>query len=162
MFAILGLERMTGETHGYDKDKPRPNAWPYRDYVLRAFRDNKPFEVLQKETLPFLLKSRAAKKHIRIWCAACSTGQEPYSIAMLLQEQAGQLPGWRAEKRGPPTPRQPQRPQRGACAACSARTWARSLVRLLLYGSSMTTMSCQEPETRSFPGSLAWRTSRRT
>jgi mono/diheme cytochrome c family protein len=32
-----------GETHGYDKDKPRPNAWPYRDYVIRAFNDDRPF-----------------------------------------------------------------------------------------------------------------------
>ncbi len=32
-----------GETHGYDKDKPRPNAWPYRDYVIRSFNQDKPF-----------------------------------------------------------------------------------------------------------------------
>jgi mono/diheme cytochrome c family protein len=32
-----------GETHGYDKDKPRPNAWPYRDYIIRAFNQDKPY-----------------------------------------------------------------------------------------------------------------------
>jgi hypothetical protein len=32
-----------GETHGYDKDKPRPNAWPYRDYVIRAANEDRPF-----------------------------------------------------------------------------------------------------------------------
>ena len=32
-----------GDTHGYDKDKPRPNAWPYRDYVIRAFNSDKPY-----------------------------------------------------------------------------------------------------------------------
>jgi hypothetical protein len=32
-----------GETHGYDKDKPRPHAWPYRDYVIRAFNQDKPY-----------------------------------------------------------------------------------------------------------------------
>jgi hypothetical protein len=32
-----------GETHGYDKDKPRPNAWPYRDYVIRSFNQDKPY-----------------------------------------------------------------------------------------------------------------------
>lgn len=32
-----------GDTHGYDKDKPRPNAWPYRDYVIRAFNADKPY-----------------------------------------------------------------------------------------------------------------------
>ncbi|MBI5801321.1 MAG: DUF1553 domain-containing protein [Verrucomicrobia bacterium] len=33
-----------GDTHGYDKDKPRPNAWPYRDYVIRAFNEDRPYE----------------------------------------------------------------------------------------------------------------------
>jgi Protein of unknown function (DUF1553)/Protein of unknown function (DUF1549)/Planctomycete cytochrome C/F5/8 type C domain len=33
-----------GDTHGYDKDQPRPNAWPYRDYVIRAFNEDKPYE----------------------------------------------------------------------------------------------------------------------
>ncbi|KAB2667984.1 MAG: DUF1553 domain-containing protein [Verrucomicrobia bacterium] len=32
-----------GESHGYDKDKPRPNAWPYRDYVIRAFNEDRPW-----------------------------------------------------------------------------------------------------------------------
>lgn len=32
-----------GETHGYDKDQPRRNAWPYRDYVIRAFNQDKPY-----------------------------------------------------------------------------------------------------------------------
>ena len=32
-----------GDSHGYDKDKPRPNAWPYRDYVIRAFNEDKPY-----------------------------------------------------------------------------------------------------------------------
>jgi mono/diheme cytochrome c family protein len=38
-----------GDTHGYDKDKPRPNAWPYRDYVIRAFNDDKPYGRFIKE-----------------------------------------------------------------------------------------------------------------
>ncbi|MGK0190732.1 MAG: hypothetical protein ACI9R3_006562, partial [Verrucomicrobiales bacterium] len=40
-----------GETHGYDKDKPRPNAWPYRDYVIRSFNDDKPYERFVKEQI---------------------------------------------------------------------------------------------------------------
>ena len=32
-----------GDTHGYDKDKLRPNAWPYRDYVIRVFNSDKPY-----------------------------------------------------------------------------------------------------------------------
>jgi hypothetical protein len=40
-----------GETHGYDKDKLRPNAWPYRDYVIRAFNENKPYPRFVQEQL---------------------------------------------------------------------------------------------------------------
>jgi mono/diheme cytochrome c family protein len=40
-----------GETHGYDKDKPRPNAWPYRDYVIRSFNDDKPYSQFIEEQL---------------------------------------------------------------------------------------------------------------
>ncbi len=40
-----------GESHGYDKDKPRPNAWPYRDYVIRAFNQDKPFRQFIEEQL---------------------------------------------------------------------------------------------------------------
>jgi hypothetical protein len=38
-----------GETHGYDKDKPRPNAWPYRDYVIRALNDDRPYRRFVQE-----------------------------------------------------------------------------------------------------------------
>jgi uncharacterized protein DUF1553/uncharacterized protein DUF1549/cytochrome c len=38
-----------GDTHGYDKDKLRPNAWPYRDYVIRAFNDDKPYSRFVEE-----------------------------------------------------------------------------------------------------------------
>ncbi|MDB5298736.1 MAG: hypothetical protein JWO87_399, partial [Phycisphaerales bacterium] len=40
-----------GDTHGYDKDKVRPNAWPYRDYVIRAFNEDKPYARFVKEQL---------------------------------------------------------------------------------------------------------------
>jgi hypothetical protein len=40
-----------GDTHGYDKDKVRPNAWPYRDYVVRAFNEDRPYERLVREQL---------------------------------------------------------------------------------------------------------------
>ncbi len=40
-----------GETHGYDKDKPRPNAWPYRDYVIRAFNGDKPYSRFVQEQI---------------------------------------------------------------------------------------------------------------
>jgi hypothetical protein len=40
-----------GETHGYDKDKPRPNAWPYRDYLIRAFNADRPYRQFVEEQL---------------------------------------------------------------------------------------------------------------
>ena len=40
-----------GDTHGYDKDQPRPNAWPYRDYVIRAFNEDKPYARFVQEQL---------------------------------------------------------------------------------------------------------------
>ncbi|HMV46867.1 MAG TPA: PSD1 and planctomycete cytochrome C domain-containing protein [Blastocatellia bacterium] len=40
-----------GDTHGYDKDKPRPNAWPYRDYVIRAFNEDKPYARFVEEQI---------------------------------------------------------------------------------------------------------------
>ena len=61
------------------------------------FRDCRPFELFSTVVLPQLLKARSRERAIRIWCAACSTGQEPYSLAMLLDEQARSLAGWRIE-----------------------------------------------------------------
>jgi chemotaxis protein methyltransferase CheR len=61
------------------------------------FRDKVPFEHLRDTILPALLRSRASRRSLRIWSAACSTGQEPYSIAMCLKEKAAQLSGWRIE-----------------------------------------------------------------
>jgi len=61
------------------------------------FRDNSPFDLFQKTILPQLLKRRADTKSFRIWCAACSSGQEPYSLAMTLEGEASKLQGWRTE-----------------------------------------------------------------
>ena len=60
------------------------------------FRDRIPFDRLRDTVLPDLLARRAHRKQLRIWCAAASTGQEPYSIAMLLAER-GDLSDWRVE-----------------------------------------------------------------
>jgi chemotaxis protein methyltransferase CheR len=61
------------------------------------FRDKKPFDQFRDILLPQLISSRAAQKHIRIWCAAASTGQEPYTLAMLVKEAEARLKGWRVE-----------------------------------------------------------------
>src|SRR3546814_6722911 len=61
------------------------------------FRDIKPFDLMRDVVLPPLLTARASTKRIRIWSAACSSGQEPYSLAMLFSEMQAKLAGWRIE-----------------------------------------------------------------
>jgi chemotaxis protein methyltransferase CheR len=61
------------------------------------FRDKVPFDHLKEAVLPALIQARAARRSIRIWCTASSTGQEPYSIAMVLKEMGAALSGWRTE-----------------------------------------------------------------
>jgi chemotaxis protein methyltransferase CheR len=58
------------------------------------FRDTKPFEQFRTIILPELLRARAATRRLRIWSAACAAGQEPYSLAMLLADEAERLAGW--------------------------------------------------------------------
>ena len=61
------------------------------------FRDKVPFDHIRETILPALITARAREKRIRIWCTAASTGQEPYSIAMILREFNAQLAGYRTE-----------------------------------------------------------------
>lgn len=58
------------------------------------FRDFHPFEALRKSVIPTVIEKRAAVRKLSIWSAASSTGQEPYSIAMLLREHFPELAGW--------------------------------------------------------------------
>jgi chemotaxis protein methyltransferase CheR len=59
------------------------------------FRDALPFEALRSSILPGILARRAAERTLTVWSAACSSGQEIYSVAMLLREAFAGLPGWR-------------------------------------------------------------------
>lgn len=61
------------------------------------FRDQKPFDQFKQVVLPRMLEARATKRSLRIWSAACSSGQEAYSLCMLLQEEQVRLAGWRIE-----------------------------------------------------------------
>jgi len=61
------------------------------------FRDKVPFDHFRDSIMPEILQARASRKTLRIWCAAGSTGQEPYSLAMCLKEMGAALSGWRVE-----------------------------------------------------------------
>jgi chemotaxis protein methyltransferase CheR len=58
------------------------------------FRDFHPFEAMRKKLLPELIERRGSQRRLRIWSAACSSGQEPYSMAMLLREHFAELLSW--------------------------------------------------------------------
>ncbi|HEX2762191.1 MAG TPA: CheR family methyltransferase, partial [Rhizomicrobium sp.] len=61
------------------------------------FRDSHPFDTLRQSLIPGLIERRAAVRSLRIWSAACSTGQEPYSLAMMMKDNFPILAGWKVE-----------------------------------------------------------------
>jgi len=58
------------------------------------FRDLHPFEALRTAILPELIRRRDGVRKLQLWCGASSSGQEPYTIAMVLREHFPQLRGW--------------------------------------------------------------------
>ena len=83
----------------------QPGSHAVKDKVVDAmttnetsfFRDSHPFETLRKSLIPSLIERRAGSRSLRIWSAACSTGQEPYSLAMMIKDNFPILAGWRIE-----------------------------------------------------------------
>ena len=61
------------------------------------FRDKTPFDRFQDTVLPLMQKARGTSRRLRIWCAAASTGQEPYSLAMMFKQAGNEFAGWRIE-----------------------------------------------------------------
>lgn len=61
------------------------------------FRDRIPFDLFRDVILPEKLAANAATRSLRIWCAAVSSGQEAYSLAMILDDMAARLAGWKIE-----------------------------------------------------------------
>ncbi len=60
------------------------------------FRDREPFDLFRNEVLPNLAAARGGQP-VRIWSAACASGQEPYSLAMIIEDERGRLPGLSVE-----------------------------------------------------------------
>lgn len=99
----LARERGTGTVAGLVHELRLAPSGPLRDLVVEAmttnetsfFRDAHPFTALSDHILPDLVRTRGGERLLNIWCAACSSGQEPYSIAMLVHDIVGADPGWR-------------------------------------------------------------------
>lgn len=61
------------------------------------FRDTTPFTTLRDVIMPAIIKSKGRRRELRIWSAGCSTGQEAYSIALMLKDIEQKLKGWKIE-----------------------------------------------------------------
>jgi chemotaxis protein methyltransferase CheR len=109
------------------------------------FRDKIPFDHLRQTVLPELVQARANRRSLRIWCAASSTGQEPYSIAMSIKEFAP-LAGWRVEIVATDLSQGVLEKSRAgfsassrSSAACRFRCWSSISRKPESYGNSMPT-----------------------
>ncbi len=83
----MRAERVPGTRHERAVDALTTNETSF-------FRDFHPFETLRQHIIPKLIEQRSGFKRLSFWSAACSTGQEPYTIAMLLRECFPQLNDW--------------------------------------------------------------------
>jgi chemotaxis protein methyltransferase CheR len=90
-------ELLAGLKNGRDADLERAVVEAMTTNETFFFRDKTPFDLFRDVLLPRFLKNRASSRRLRIWCAAASSGQEPYSLAMLLSEAATRMVGWQVE-----------------------------------------------------------------
>ncbi|HLN26009.1 MAG TPA: protein-glutamate O-methyltransferase [Patescibacteria group bacterium] len=94
---LKGLEDIVVKMRGRDEQLARDVTEAMTTNESFFFRDTKPFDQFRDVVLPQVMAARAAKKSIRIWSAACSSGQEAYTLSMLLKEASAKLAGWRIE-----------------------------------------------------------------
>ena len=96
-----GLDSLSSLTHNLKRLDAEPLIVDVVEAMMTNetffFRDRIPFDHLRDTIMPALIQARAMQKRIRIWCAAASTGQEPYSLAMVLKDMGAKLAGWRIE-----------------------------------------------------------------
>jgi len=94
---LKGLEDLVGGLKTASEDLLREVTEAMTTNESFFFRDIKPFEQFKNVVLPHMLATRAAKKSFRIWSAASSSGQEAYTLAMVLKEEGARLAGWKIE-----------------------------------------------------------------
>lgn len=95
--SLPGISELTQKIKAGAEDIARQVVEAMTTNETFFFRDKIPFDHLRETILPTLLRERASRRALRIWSAACSTGQEPYSIAMCLKEYGVDLNSWRIE-----------------------------------------------------------------
>ena len=92
---LKGLEELADQVRGRNEALIADVTEAMTTNESLFFRDNKPFDQFKAAVLPGLMKARENQKRIRIWSAACSSGQEPYSLCMLIKEAGPSLADWR-------------------------------------------------------------------
>lgn len=101
--AVARRERLASASEVIQRLRSTSTSDPLHRTVLDAmttnetsfFRDIKPFEAFRTTVLPDLIRKRAAARSLSFWCAAASTGQEPYTFCMMIREHFPQLADWR-------------------------------------------------------------------
>lgn len=94
---LKGLDDLVGSLRTAGEDLLREVTEAMTTNESFFFRDIKPFEQFKAMVLPHMLAARAATKTLRIWSAASSSGQEAYTLAMVLKEEGAKLAGWKIE-----------------------------------------------------------------
>jgi chemotaxis protein methyltransferase CheR len=94
---LKSIEDIVARLRGRDEPLARDVTEAMTTNESFFFRDNKPFEQFRAAVLPQVMQERAARKSFRIWSAACSSGQEAYTLAMILKEETAKLAGWHVE-----------------------------------------------------------------
>ena len=95
---LAGIDDLARTLHGDTRSElARTVAETLTINETSFFRDKGLFSAFADSLLPKLMEARRDQRSLRIWCAGCSTGQEPYSLAMIIDEQARKLSGWRIE-----------------------------------------------------------------
>ena len=90
---VLGIDAIDDYVGRLERDGAEVSTL-FRDLLINVtsfFRDGEPFEVLEKEIIPRLFAGKQASDHVRVWVPGCATGEEVYSLAILLREHMDTL-----------------------------------------------------------------------